>query len=67
MIDELTIGQVGILQIRKFPFLREGVVLQPLQQFHIHPKAAVSELGSMDMKIGHTGDDQLIPKIPNGP
>ena len=52
-----------ILQICIFWFFRKCLLLQPFHQFQIHAGAAKSVLGSVNMQVNQTGDDQLAAVI----
>ena len=60
------IGPAGIVLVGKMALLREGVVLQPLQQLHVHAQAPVGVLAGVDVKVHKAGQDELLPKILHG-
>ena len=63
--DKQAIHPLGVGRIRIFLLFREGVVLQPRQQFQIHRDTLVTVLGSVDVHIIHGGDQQTVAEIHN--
>ena len=63
VVHEAAVGPVRVLQFLIFGFLREGIGIQPFQQFHIHAESAEGKLRRMDMQIGHARQDQLLAII----
>ena len=67
--DVLHKAGIGLSCIGEVPepgLLREGVGVQPVQQFQIHAEAPVGVLGRVDVEIGETRQDQMSGIIQEG-
>ena len=61
--QERCVNAAGKDRVGKFPFSREGVVLQPGQEFFIEAEAAVDILRGMDVQVDKGRDDDVLAVV----
>lgn len=63
IVNEGVIDRPGVVHVRKAGLLREGVLIQPVRQKHVHSKASLDILGSMDMQVRKGGNNHAFAVV----
>ena len=63
VLDKAAVGARGVVQIGKAALLREGAGVQPVKQLHVHTRAAICKLRSVDVQVHKAGQDQATRAV----